>query len=95
MKLYVARHGQTQWNLENKPFGFDILDQRLGGVANRLQTARRRLLAYLAGDAESIPELEEKRLYRDCRPEDSDLPLASWTLWSEVNSVNVLFHPKI
>ncbi len=86
---------EKQWNKENKPFGFDILDMRLGGVSYRLATARRRLLAYLAGDAEAIPELEEDRLYRDCREEDSDLPLSSWTLWSEVNSVNVLFHPKI
>ncbi|MBQ4101272.1 MAG: hypothetical protein IJC85_00130, partial [Oscillospiraceae bacterium] len=61
----------------------------------RLATARRRLLAYWAGDVSEIPELEEDRLYRDCREEDSDLPLSSWTLWSEVNSVNVLFHPKI
>ncbi len=51
-----------QWEKENKPFGFDIQELRLGGLSMRLRHCAERLLAYLAGEAERIPELEESLL---------------------------------
>ncbi len=51
-----------QWNAENKPFGFDIQDLRLGGLIQRLKACRGRLLDYVEGRAESIPELEVELL---------------------------------
>ncbi len=59
------------WMRENKPFGFDVIDIRLGGVRNRMVTAQKRLRAYLSGEAESLEELEEERLFFDGR-EDPD-----------------------
>lgn len=50
---------RKQWMLENKPHGFDIQEYRLGGVNERIKGCKLRLLAYLAGEIESIPELEE------------------------------------
>jgi hypothetical protein len=50
------------WFKENKPHGFDVQDQRIGGLRQRLISCERRLEAYLAGEIESIPELEEKLL---------------------------------
>ncbi len=54
-----------QWSIENKPFGFDIQDIRLGGLIMRLKGCKARLLEYVSGNVDSIPELEEKLLIAD------------------------------
>ncbi len=60
---------QAQWLRENKPFGFEIQQQRLGGLRLRLVYARGRILAFLSGQTERIDELEVERLpYRPCDP---------------------------
>lgn len=51
-----------QWNAENKPFGFDIQDLRLGGMIQRLKGCSARLLDFVNGKIETIPELEEEIL---------------------------------
>ncbi len=56
------------WMAYNKPFGYEVHDIRLGGLAARFETARTRVAAYLAGEIENITELEEERLYIDCHP---------------------------
>ena len=56
-KLY-----QKLWFLENKPYGFEIQDIRLGGLIKRLESCRNRLLDYADDKIEEIPELEEKLL---------------------------------
>ena len=53
---------QAQWMAENKPHGFEVQDQRLGGLLLRLKSVARRLNGYLAGQVNAIPELEEDRL---------------------------------
>ncbi len=53
---------QKLWFTENKPFGWEIHDARLGGVRQRLATCRKRLQAYLCGEADRIEELEEEIL---------------------------------
>lgn len=52
----VARQAETLrvlwrqlWNSTNKPFGFEILDGRMGAVCARLETARSRVLDWTAG----------------------------------------------
>lgn len=47
------------WLQENKPFGWELHQARLGGLQSRLLDCRKRLIEYLNGEAESIPELEE------------------------------------
>lgn len=54
---------EALWNAENKPFGFDVYDLRTGGTKARIETAIRKLTAYISGDLERIEELEEERLY--------------------------------
>ena len=51
------------WYKNNKPFGFETLDFRLGGMETRINRAHGRLLQYLNGTIDSIPELEEARLW--------------------------------
>lgn len=55
------------WYKNNKPFGFERLDLRLGGVAARMDRAAERVTRYLNGDIQSIDELEEERLIYDGR----------------------------
>jgi len=48
---------EKQWNIENKPTGFDVQDIRLGGLLRRTDSCRRRLLDYTSGKIDEIPEL--------------------------------------
>ncbi|WP_161980615.1 beta-N-acetylhexosaminidase [Streptococcus sp. S784/96/1] len=59
-----------QWLIENKVFGLDTIDIRLGGLLARIQRAHERLTAYLLGHVKRIDELEVDLLphndfYRD------------------------------
>ena len=63
---------EKQWMRDNKPQGFDIHDLRFGAVMHRLNACRRRILDYVNGKVDSIPELEEKLLpYPNSMKEES------------------------
>ena len=53
---------EKQWFTDNKPCGFDVQDIRIGGIIRRTSACRRRILDYVGGKIESIPELEEEIL---------------------------------
>ena len=55
---------KTQWMTELKPYGFEIQEYRLGGVMERIKGCKERVLQYVNGETENIPELEET-LYPD------------------------------
>lgn len=50
------------WEKENKPFGWELHDKRLGGLSTRIETCKKRLQAYLNGETDKIDELEEEIL---------------------------------
>lgn len=50
------------WNRLYKPIGWEIYDMRYGSTLIRIDTAVRALDAYLKGERETLPELEEKQL---------------------------------
>ncbi len=50
------------WYKENKPQGFDVQELRLGGLKLRLRSCKERLLAFVEGRIDDIPELEEELL---------------------------------
>lgn len=58
---------RKQWHRENKPFGFEVQDARIGGLMQRTQSCRRRLEAYIAGETDCIEELEETILDPECK----------------------------
>ncbi len=64
IKLLRASH-RTQWFKTYKPFGWEVIDLRYGGLTARIETAIYRLQQYLAGEISRIEELEEERLYFD------------------------------
>ena len=47
------------WNEENKPFGFEVMDIRLGGLRFRLASCKEKLQKYCNGKLQKIEELEE------------------------------------
>ena len=53
---------RKQWLKENKPNGLEVQEIRLGGLKERLTGCRERLIAYVNGEIEEIPELGEKLL---------------------------------
>lgn len=72
---------RNQWMIENKPHGFDVQDMRLGAAIQRIKSCSTRILDYVAGKADSIPELDE--------------PEAEGTIggaWSRCQTANVLSH---
>lgn len=50
------------WEKENKPFGWEVQDARIGGVIRRIKTCRARLEKFVRGELDKIEELEEKLL---------------------------------
>ena len=50
------------WMNEAKPFGYELMDIKLGGVLTRLNSTRRRVEHYLNGKTAQLEELEAKRL---------------------------------
>lgn len=83
------------WHKENKPFGFDVQDLRLGGIARRLRSCRERLAAFVAGEISEIPELAEEILpYNALIPSGNDhtmtdqiAALNAWRINASVNAV--------
>ena len=51
-----------QWYLENKPFGMEIHDGRLGWTIQRVECAKQRIEQYLNGEISCLPELDEERV---------------------------------
>ena len=72
---------QDWWMSENKPQGFEVQDLRIGGVIQRLESCKERILSYCSGELESIPELEEPVL-----PQDAG------TTWARIVTPGVISH---
>lgn len=50
---------KEQWEKENKPYGFEVQDYRIGGLIKRVEHCAERLEKFVAGKIDKIPELEE------------------------------------
>ena len=62
-KVSILQNLQRKmWHKTNKPFGYEVLDVRYGGLISRIETAILRIEEYLNGEIQKIEELEEKRL---------------------------------
>ena len=53
---------RKQWMKENRSFGFDVMDIRIGGLYAQLETAQYLIVEYLDGRIDRIDELEAERL---------------------------------
>jgi len=50
------------WHEYNKPFGWEVIDIRYGGLKARIKSSYERIRKYVDGEIDIIEELEEKRL---------------------------------
>jgi len=68
---------RNQWYQENKAFGFDSQDLRIGGLKERIHAAIWRIDSFVNGNISNIEELEQERLLLDNRenPGYRTLPL--------------------
>lgn len=58
------KHREVWFSL-NKPFGWEVIELRYGGLAARLNTAHFRIQQWIEGEIDRVEELEEKRLKHD------------------------------
>ena len=67
VRLFAASN-EKQWMLENKSCGFEVQEYRLGGLLYRINSCKKRLVAYAEGKLDRIPELEDEILTfrKDC-----------------------------
>ncbi len=50
------------WLSEGRIFGWEVIDIRFRSLAGRMESAKERLEAYLSGEIDCLPELEEERV---------------------------------
>lgn len=70
---------EEQWMRENKPFGFEVQDIRLGALLQRLKSAKKRVEQYAQGSIESLEELEAERLPYRPEAQGEPIDLNQWT----------------
>lgn len=67
-----------RWHIDNKTFGYDVIDGRIGFLKNRMKTAYQRLDDYLNKRIDKIEELEEDILPYSVSQKDDQLFLGPW-----------------
>lgn len=90
VKILKASH-KKQWYTLNKPFGWEVMDIRYGGVLARLETANERVNDYLSGILPLIDELEQERLPFNAHIEEQT-GIGWSTYYYRMASPNVFFH---
>ena len=70
---------RRSWMRRNKPEGYEILQIRLAGISKRLREAAQRIEEFLNGEAENIPELENRPTKKQ----------SNYYLWNQVASGSI------
>ncbi|MFE6798236.1 family 20 glycosylhydrolase [Paenibacillus chitinolyticus] len=83
---------RTQWLSMFKPFGWEVIDIRYGGVLSRLDTASVRLLDYAEGRIGRIEELEQERLLYSTSNRFTNKGVGWCSFYYRMASPNVFFH---
>lgn len=82
---------QKLWFTENKPNGFEVQDLRLGGLMQRLESCRLRLIAYTDKEIDSLPELEESLLdFFGGKENYNETTTPMYNAWQQNASVNLI-----
>ena len=78
------------WMRENKAFGFDTIDLRLGGLQNRILTAKKRVAAYLDGTVDALEEFDEPRLFFDDRADANADVNTFCNTWTRIATASLI-----
>lgn len=81
---------REQWMTENKPYGFEVQDIRMGGLIQRMKHCAQRLEAYVRGDITEIVELTERMLDPFGGGESYNPEPFGVSSWSKICSVNTI-----
>lgn len=76
---------RTQWNLENKSFGFEVQTVRIGGLLQRLKDVQEILNAYLREEISGIAELNEPQKAFHYF-EQNEIRSLNYNLWTDIVS---------
>ncbi len=87
---YLRLVWRKLWESTNKPYGFEIIDFRMGGVQARLKTAGERMRQFANGALEDIPELSSETLIYKRRPDHS---VSCTNTMAELLSASKIDHP--
>ncbi|MBE9915412.1 beta-N-acetylhexosaminidase [Paenibacillus donghaensis] len=83
---------RKQWHEMYKPFGWEVLDIRYGGIISRLDSATSRLLDYVEGRVGRLEELEQERLPYSSHTSDQGKGVGWSSYYYRIASPNVFFH---
>ncbi|MGO4348986.1 beta-N-acetylhexosaminidase [Paenibacillus sp. MCAF9] len=83
---------RSQWLRMFKPFGWEVIDIRYGGVISRLDTASVRILDYVEGRIARIEELEQERLVYSTVNRFNHKGVGWCSYYYRMASPNVFFH---
>ena len=81
---------KNQWYLENKSFGFEVQDARLGGLKQRIRHCKEILMAYVAGEITQIDELEETQLDFVGNGENFERKHLTYGYWDRIITANIV-----
>ena len=87
IRVYRDRR-EALWNRESRIFGFEVLDIRIGGLLARLESAKKRVEAWVSGEVDSLPELEEPRLPFRPVKEGEEHTLCACNSWKTIISAS-------
>ena len=82
------RKFKTLWMKENKAFGFEVQELRIGGLALRLRSAKETFTAYANGEIDSIEEFDVEQL--DYMRSGTKGKMPRLNVWSTVASPSVI-----
>ena len=78
-----------KWLEENKGFGLEVMDLRIGGLIQRTETVAEILKQYLNGSIDKIYELEEPRLDYYCgRAQEEHIYAPLFNNWAGAYTAN-------
>ena len=81
---------QEQWEIDNKPFGFEVQDYRIGGLIRRVQHCAEKLIAYADGAADRIPEFDEVAIESMMTPEEAARRKVSFNRFGRSIGANII-----
>ena len=80
-----------KWLKENKVFGLDTVDIRMGGLLQRIKRAESRIEAYLAGQLDRIDELEVEILPFTDFYADKDFASTTANQWHTIATASTIY----
>ena len=80
-----------QWLKENKVFGLDTVDIRMGGLLQRIKRAESRIEDYLAGSITRIDELEVEILPFNDFYGDQDFAATTANQWHTIATASTIY----